>query len=293
MAGIELPAFQQQWRSMEPSRRSGSSRGRSGGKSQGPAKRCVQPNADKTPCGRTTTNTSGDCGQHGSAGSAPTVPAAAAAGAKLQHQNGAGAGPLNFKEVAAGTGLRNPSQKLLAMARDETLRSVEHVKHHPYAAMPAMSHEYTYIPQLNDERWAIPNDPDVTPATLAVLARSEHLDVVQAVGRGRHSDAGTLARLAGHESAEVRRAVAENGNTGSDTLAGLASDGELSVRAAVAVNTSSSALALEQLASDSHAHIRERIAARSDVGPALLNRLTDDRKRAVRRQAKRSLRRSS
>ena len=293
MAGIELPVFQQQWRSMEPSRRPNSSRGRASRGPRGPAKPCVQPNADRTPCGRTTTNASGDCGQHGSAGPAPTVTAAAADGAKLQHQPGTGTGPLNFKEVAARTGSRNRSQKLLAMASDETLRSVEHVKHHPYAGEPAMSHEYTFIPQLNDERWAIPNDPDVTPAALAVLARSEHLDVVQAVGRGRHSDAGTLAQLAGHESAAVRRAVAENGNTGSDTLTGLASDGELSVRAAVAVNTSSSALALEQLASDSDAHIRERVAARSDVGPALLNRLADDRKRAVRRQAKRSLRRTS
>ena len=211
---------------------------------------CVRRNKNGSPCGNTTKNPWGDCGHHSD--DSPDH----AAGVNRGAINKLGTVDLETGPTGNGSDAPTPTpfvptrierdllgtrgRELLDIAISDESRSSHRVteKYSKVAgftrAGPWYETAYRTVDKVEDEKWGVPNDPDVTPQILTHLLNSPHEDVVRAVARGEHTDDASRDYLAQHGSDAVRWDVACHLKTTQGAMGILKGDPDPRVRRALA-----------------------------------------------------------
>ena len=255
------------------------------------------------PCGRDTTNPWGDCGQHGEESSGHAAVVNRDSMSRLGQADLTATGVeevVNEAQPHAFIPTRIERQMLgehkrqmLDIAMDENTR--EHyweredysvaVGGHPHAG-PVYQTRYRHVKKVRDQKWELPNDPEVTPQILTHLLLDPHEDVVRSVAQGKYTDDASREFCSTHESAAVRWDVARHPESTHRALSNLKDDPNHGVRVALVER--------EDLPDDIADHLKDDPSV--DVKWALLNRrhlsidviehMTRDGTRRIRRRAR-------
>ena len=256
------------------------------------------------PCGRTTTNPWGDCGRHdrGSSGHAAVINRDATSrlgeadlvgGAAVDEADDSHPRPFVPTRIEREL-LTEHGRELVDLAMSDNTRSEHYEKEEYSVAVPASGgaayqRRYRYVQRVRDEKWEIPNDPEVTPEILTHLLTSPHEDVVRSVAQGEHTDDASREFCSTHESSSVRWDVARHPKSTDSALSNLKDDPDRRVRAALVRRERLPDDVVDHMKNDPSVDVKWELLGREHLPEGVLEHMSADGTRRIRRRAQKRL----